>query len=587
MKTAPEQLAFETAPPPLTAGEMPRGLRIDGKRHALEVARSRLVIAGAVISMLSLVLVGRLAHLGLWQSDPVASLASMQSHGYASAARRPIVDRNGAIIATSLEGKSLYADPASIIDPADAAHKVVAVLPELSFDRVLAKLKSKGRFVWLKRGLTPQQQYALNALGLPGLEFKREIRRIYPKGSAFAHAVGYAGVDNHGLAGLEMYLDEELADPHGRHGDRPLELSLDTRVQHALRAELSRAMVKHRAVGASGLVLNVRNGEVLALVSLPDFDPNRVDESSKGDRFNRTTLGVYELGSVFKIFTTAMALEKGTVTLNDGYDATDPIRIARFTIRDDHAKRRWLSVPEIFIYSSNIGAAKMAIDVGGVEQKRFLGRLGLLRRTDLELPEKSLPLFPAKWREVNTMTIAFGHGLAVSPLHLASAVAATINGGVLYPATLLKRDAKVSLAGTRVMTAQTSDQLRRLLRLVVEKGTGRKAAVPGYLVGGKTGTAEKSGAGGYRRDALVSSFIGAFPMTEPRYLVFAMLDEPVGTKDTFNYATGGWTAAPVVARVVARIAPLMDVRPADPSAPEVRRALHLPFDEGKARLASF
>jgi cell division protein FtsI (penicillin-binding protein 3) len=375
-----------------------------------------------------------------------------------------------------------------------------------------------------------------------------------------------------------------------RGGASRLPLTLDLRVQHAMRAELARAMGRFSAIGAAGIVMDVTNGEVLALVSLPDFDPNDATAIDDRARFNRATLGVYEMGSTFKIFTTAMALDSGKVTLNGGYDATKPIRIARFVIRDFHAKRRWLSVPEIFMYSSNIGTVKMALDVGIAEQRAFMGRLGLLRASPVELSEVGQPLVPAKWREVNAMTISFGHGLAVSPMQLAGGVAAIVNGGVLYPPTLRKRPAGEPLVGVRVISERTSEQMRRLMRLVVSKGTGRKAAAKGYLVGGKTGTSEKVVGRRYRAKALMSSFVGAFPMTAPRYVVFAMLDEPTGTLETQNYATGGWVAAPVVGAVISRIGPLLGVRPIDEEAPKTKRRMAIDIvtaKMGKRRLASF
>jgi cell division protein FtsI (penicillin-binding protein 3) len=297
---------------------------------------------------------------------------------------------------------------------------------------------------------------------------------------------------------------------------------------------------------------------------------------------------VYELGSAFKIFTTATALDAGVVTMNGGYDATKPIHIARFVIRDYHAKARWLSVPEIFMYSSNIGAAKMAMDVGTEAQQQYLGRLGLLTPSPVELPEVGAPLTPSVWRQVTTMTVSFGHGIAVSPMQMASAVAAVLNDGVYIPPTLLKRDVREPVPeGRRVFTRHTSNEMRRLMRLVVEQGTGKRADATGYLVGGKTGTAEKQVAGRYARKKLISSFVGAFPINAPRYLVLAVLDEPKGTKETFNYATGGWVAAPVVKHVVERMGPLVGMTPVDPEAPELRRDLAINEMSKGHTLASF
>jgi cell division protein FtsI (penicillin-binding protein 3) len=314
-------------------------------------------------------------------------------------------------------------------------------------------------------------------------------------------------------------------------------------------------------------------------VSLPDFDPNDPARAPDETRFNRNTLGVYELGSVFKIFNHAIALETGAANMAKSYDATKPIKISRFRISDYHPENRWLTVPEIFKLSSNIGSAKMALDIGSENQRKYLGHLGLLRRTSIELPEQALPMYPARWRDINTMTISYGHGIAVSPLHLVSAVAATVNGGILRPATLV-RAKSTETGGVQVFSAETSDNMRRLLRLVVENGTGRNASAPGYLVGGKTGTAEKQVNGRYKRNALISSFVGVFPSTEPRFVVYVMLDEPKGIRESFGYATGGWTAAPVVGGIIQRIAPLFGIAPLDETAPDIVRALNVNASAG-------
>ena len=309
------------------------------------------------------------------------------------------------------------------------------------------------------------------------------------------------------------------------------------------------------------MVLDVATGEVVAMVSLPDFDPNEpVLDPDDDARFNRVTKGVYEMGSTMKLFTVAMALDTGTTTLTGGYDASRPLRISRFTISDYHAKNRWLSTPEILVYSSNIGAALMAVDVGTTLQRQYLQRLGLLQKSTIELPEVGAPLVPNPWREINTMTVAFGHGLAITPLNLVNGVAALVNGGSLRPATLLY-DPDGAVEGKPVLSSKTSKQMRDLMRQVVLHGTGTKADVPGYKVGGKTGTAEKLVSGHYLQNARISSFVGAFPIDAPRYVVLAMLDEPKGNRSTANYATGGWVAAPVVARLVRRMAPLLGIPP--------------------------
>ncbi len=549
-------------------------LLVGSKAQAIRIGRTRLLTVALVFAISFVVLGGRLIELTVIR-DPVRSLAFIPaSPTKLTAGRAGIVDRNGILLATSLLTASLYADARVVRDAPEAARRLVTVLPELSLSAVLERLASGRAFVWLKRNLTPSQQAAVNGLGIPGLYFRDEQHRLYPQGALESHVLGFTDVDGNGIAGIEKYFDQEMRN-RGPEG-QALQLSLDVRVQHVLRDELTAAMERFRAVGAAGVVMNANSGEILALASLPDFDPNHPTAAPALARFNRATKGVYELGSVFKVLTVAMALDSGAAKLRGGYDATDPIRMARFTIRDSHAKKRWLSVPEILIYSSNIGAAKMALDVGRDGQRKYFERFGLLSEPSLELPEVGRPIIPARWGEIRTMTAAYGHGLAVSPVQFATAFAATVNGGVLLPATLIKRKPDARTLGVQVISAQTSNQLRRLLRAVVEKGTGRKADAPGYLVGGKTGTAEKAAAGGYRHDALISSFVAAFPMTAPQYVLYLLLDEPQGDGDTHGYATAGWTAAPLAGRVVSRIAPILGVRPVDDEAAPIQRAMALP-----------
>ncbi len=558
MTTRPKQSSLNLRPP-VPDARPDRGARIfvDGSTaQVLETGRTRLLVAGMVFALAFLVIAWRLVDIAAFSVGVEPRLAATPIAPAVETGRADIVDRNGVVLATSLPTASLYANPRQVRDPAGAAARLARTLPELSQTEILAKLSTERSFIWLKRNLTPRQQHRVNRLGIPGLYFEREQRRFYPHGSLTAHSVGFTDVDNKGLAGVERSFDEVL-----RGRSEPLALSLDLRVQHVLAQELKAAMVEFAAIGATGLVMDATSGEVLAMVSLPEFDPNRPGAAVAESRFNRASHGLYEMGSVFKIFTIAMALEEGVVTLEGGYDASKPIRVARFTITDFHPKRRWLSVPEIFMYSSNIGAARMAMDAGTAVQRAFLGRLGLTRQTSIELAEVGRPMVPSPWREINTMTIAYGHGLAVSPVHMTSAVAAVVNGGEFVPATLIKRGAGERPAGRRIMSRDTSLKMRRLMRLVVRRGTGRKADAQGYMVGGKTGTADKLIAGRYARDTRIASFVGAFPMNEPRYVVFAMIDEPKGNERTHGYATGGWVAAPVVRRVVERIGPILGVEP--------------------------
>jgi cell division protein FtsI (penicillin-binding protein 3) len=368
-----------------------------------------------------------------------------------------------------------------------------------------------------------------------------------------------------------------------------IQLSLDARVQFILHEELTRVISDFSAKGAAGIIMDVTTGEVVAMVSLPDFDPNhpgttdpKVSPADAKERiFNKITLGDYEMGSVFKIFNTAMALDSGVTSMTKGYDASHPIHIGRFTIDDYHGKHRWLSTPEIFMYSSNIGSAHMAVDAGGERQRSYLARLGLLKPAPIELDEVAKPHFPKQWREINVMTIAYGHGISVSPLNAIAAVSAIVNGGVLRAPTLIKRPPGTVPPGEQVVSAKTSEQMRKLMRLVVEYGTAKLAAAPGYVVGGKTGTAEKNSGGRYQQKKLLSSFIGAFPMHEPRYAILALVDEPHGTKASHGFATAGWTVVPATSRIIQRIAPILGVPPVDEASPAITRALAVESLQGK------
>jgi cell division protein FtsI (penicillin-binding protein 3) len=537
-------------------------------QQTLEIGRNRLLVTAALFVVAFAVIGLRLVDVTLIKPTGKADLAQHAPVEKTEFSRADITDRNGVLLATTLVSPSLFANPKQIIYATEATKKLVAVLPELSESEVYAKLTSDRSFVWLKRQLTPHQEFEINRLGIPGFEFQREERRVYPAGNLAAHVVGYTGIDNKGLAGIERGFDDIL-----KSRREPLALSIDVRLQNILHEELANAVTEFTAIGATGIVMDVRNGEVLAMVSLPDFDANKPGTATPDTIFNRATLGTYEMGSTFKIFTLAMALETHTATLASYYDAAHPIRVGRFTINDYHSLHRALSLPEIFEYSSNLGAARIAMDAGTDKLRDFLGRLGLLRPAVIEIPEIGTPQLPNPWREVSTMTVAFGHGISVSPLQVAVAASAVVNGGTLFQPTVIKRNPDIAPAGQRVLSAHTSDEMRRLMRLVVEKGTGEFAAAPGYLLGGKTGTAEKASAHGYRHKALLSSFVGAFPINDPRYLIIAIIDEPHPSARTHGFATAGWTAAPVVGRSVMRMAPILGVKPVDEHTPDIERAL--------------
>ena len=527
-------------------------VRLEGVRaKALETARDRLMVVGLLFTLAFVVVAGQLVAVttGGVPAVPVAFAPAQWQ-----VARGAITDRNGVLLATSLPTAALYADPSEVLDPEGAADRLVEVLPDLDRDDVFRKLTRGGRFVWLRRALTPSEHHTVNALGLPGIHFRMVERRVYPQGVVGAHVVGFTDVDNRGLAGIEQSFDAGLADGES------VQLSIDVRVQHILREEMLTAMRTFRGIGAAAVVLDVTTGELLAMVSLPDFDPNDPTIAGPVGSFNRVTQGVYEMGSTMKVLTSAMALDSGATSLKGGYDASRPLQVAGFRIRDFHAQNRWLSVPEVMLHSSNIGAAQMAIAVGGERQRQYLDAMGLLKRSPVELPGVEQPLFPRPWRDINTMTIGFGHGIAVTPLHLASAVAAVTNGGEYRPATIIRQDGPPR-PGRRIISEATSSEVRALMRLIVLNGTGRNADAAGLRIGGKTGTAEKSERGRYQRKALLSSFIGVFPIDQPRFLILAMVDEPQGTAETQYYATGGWVAAPAFARIAARMAPVLGIEP--------------------------
>jgi cell division protein FtsI (penicillin-binding protein 3) len=549
--------------------------------HALETAKSRLMVTMAIFGLAFGAVSIKLVDATVMSQGGDTGLAQAASAHAIPASRADIVDRNGVLLASSLATASLHADPKLIINPVEATQKLVSVLAGLDYNDTLAKLKSDKRFVWIRRNLNPREHYEVNRLGIPGIYFQREERRVYPTANLTAHVVGFTGVDNSGLMGIEQSFDKQL-----RASTDPVQLSIDVRLQHIVKRELQVAVDEFEGLGGAGMVVDVKTGEILAMVSLPDFDPH-APTSDENARFNRNTLGVYEMGSTFKIFNSALALDSGKIHMGDSFDATKSIRVGRFSISDSHGKNRWLTVPEIFKYSSNIGSVRMALEVGTTAQRSLMDKFGLLKRSPIEIPEVGAPMVPHPWRDISTMTIAFGHGLSVSPVQMAAAASAAINGGVLHPATLLKRAPEAEIPGARVISPQTSDQIRRLMRLVVTEGTGSGAAAPGYLVGGKTGTAEKTNGHGYAKKALLSSFIAAFPINDPRYLVMVMIDEPKGNKRTFGYATAGWVAAPLAGRIVKQIGPLMGINPIDENMPEIRNATEIHLNPRGSTLASY
>ncbi|MBS9475806.1 peptidoglycan D,D-transpeptidase FtsI family protein [Ancylobacter radicis] len=537
-----------------------------GRPEPHAVARARIILCMMVFACTYLAIGGRLA---MFASAPEGTLARRAVSSDAVASARPdVLDRNGLVLATDVKSSSLFGEPRRLIDVDEAVEALTAVLPDLNVDELRQRLSTDRGFVWLKREITPQQQREIHNLGLPGIGFMTENRRVYPGGALGAHVLGSTNIDNQGIAGVEKWIDTRgLADLHlaGFASDRqqePVELAMDMRVQHVLRDELFAAKEKFKAIAAAGTVVDVRTGEIVAMVSLPDFDANDPARSLDPKNLNRLTTGVFEMGSTFKALTFAMALDSGRFNINSTLDARGALQFGKFRIHDYHAENRVLTLPEVFLFSSNIGTAKMALSLGVEYHKAFLAKAGQLDRLRTELPESAMPLVPKRWGELNTATISFGHGLAVAPLQAVMAVNAMVNGGYLIPPTFLKRTPEEARAlATRIIKPETSAKMRYLLRLNAEKGSAKKVNVSGMYAGGKTGTAEKVINGRYSKTKLLTTFTGIFPMDNPQYLVLVMLDEPQAAEGTYGFATSGWNAAPTTGKIISRIGPMLGIMP--------------------------
>lgn len=538
---------------------------VNVRQRLLLVAKWRVLWVLGLFTLIAGVALLRIAALGLFEQAP-------QSRSMAEALLPPrgdIVDRNGVPLARAFPAYALWYNPEAlgsgtplVKSPEAVAAALVRIFPEEDEAALTARLRA-GKPGYLRRRILPEDANRIHALGEPALEFPRENERFYPQGSMGAHILGFVAADGHGRVGMEQVYDGKLTDPATR--GTPSVLSIDTRVQGALEDELLRGIADTNAKGAAGVILDVDTGEVLALASLPSFNPNLIDGAGAVNIFNRVTNQVYELGSTFKPLTIAAAIDAGVVTdLSRRYQSNRPLQIGGFQIHDSHSFGASLNVPEALIHSSNIVTAQIADELGGDRLNATMRSLGMDERPYIELPAKGFPLWPkGDWSRITTMTVSYGHGIAVTPLHLASAYAALVNGGIWRPATLEKLAPGQAPVGRRVWKASTSARMRQLLRMIVDLGTGRRANAVGYRVGGKTGSAEKPGVGGYRKSSLVSTFAAAFPMDHPRYVIIAMLDEPQGTAATSGQRTAGFNVAPIVGRVVPRIGPLLGVMPDD------------------------
>ncbi len=523
--------------------------------------RTRVVMTMAVFFGIYAVIAGRLVYFGFQDPDQSGPPASR-----VTAARPDIVDRNGEVLATDIKTSSLFAEPRHIVDADEAIEKLASVLPEIDYEQTYRKLKSGAGFVWLQRQLTPKQQAEIMQLGIPGIGFRTEKRRFYPAGSTAAYIVGLTNIDNQGISGMEKYIDSQglsdlqlsgLADPKDL---KPVKLSMDLRVQHVVHDEVSAGLERFHAVGAGAVVLSIKTGEILAMASVPDFDPNNPYNAQDKDRLNRMSAGLYEMGSTLKSFTTAMALDSGKVSLESRFDASRPLQVGRQTIHDFHGKGRVLTVPEVFIYSSNIGSAREALAVGIEGHREFLHRLGILERMQTELPEVARPTEPKVWKQVHSITIAFGHGVSTTPLQTAVGCAALMNGFLMEPTFLMRSAQEAMETAKRVVSDKTAQSMRYLYALNAEKGSGRNARVPGYRVGGKTGTAEKVVNGRYSKGKNFNAFVAAFPMDDPQYIVLTIADEPQPEKPGMG-ATAASNAGIMAGNIIRRSAAMLGVKP--------------------------
>ncbi len=533
----------------------PTRVRTAGVRQQiLLTAQQRLMILMLLFAAAFFLVSMRLVYFALFDTG-----SGNRAAGAFIPARADIIDRNGVPLARTIDGYSIRVVPSKLLNDRNyLAGELHRIFPDMSRADLLAKLTGS-RPTYIRRRALPDQVAAVNAIGDVGFDFPREKERLYPQLTLAAHVLGFTNAEGHGVTGVEGAFDQRLIDKATR--GEPLALSIDARVQGVLESELSAAVANLEAIGGAGVILDVHTGEVAAMTSLPTYNPNKLTGSDPTTRRNAVTYNLYELGSTFKPLSIGAAIDNGTVTnMARRYDASAPLPIAGFRIRDSHPGR-WYNVPETLIESSNIATARIADDLGREPLEKLFRDLNFDKRPGIELKERAFPLWPKNWGRVTTMTTSYGHGIAVTPLHLASAYAALVNGGLYRPATLLKLGDKAPPQGRRVFKAATSARMRQLLRLIVSDGTGKQADAPGFRVGGKTGSAEKPGAGGYRRHSLVSTFSAVFPMDNPRYVVIVMIDEPKGNAYSSGQRTAGWTAAPVVRKVVTRAGPMLGVFP--------------------------
>ena len=570
-------IAIENSPQP-TAKRQSRRMRLGRVLRglfstSLATSASRMRLVAMLFFGLYALVCGRLVYLGL-KPEP-ANLRRAAADAVA-AARPDLLDRNGEILATDVKTMSVFAEPRRLSDKDEVTELLTATLP-VDAKQLRERLGSRKGFVWVKREVTPHQRDEVFHLGLAGVGLIAENKRIYPNGPLAAHVLGFADTDNIGVAGIEKYVDGQgLANLHGAGFEltaetlQPITLSLDLKATHAVRDELAKGVEHFKAKAGAAAIMDVNTGEVVALASLPDYDPNGSPNIRDKELINRLNVGIYEMGSTFKALTIAMALDSGKVNLTSRLDARSELNLGRATIHDYHATHAMLNVPEVFVHSSNIGTARMALGQGVEKHRAFLYKMGQLTRMRTELPESAEPMWPRKrWSELSTATIAFGHGIAVAPMQAMMGVAALVNGGYLMNPTFLKRsEEEARKNATQVIKPETSEAMRCLMRLNAEIGTARKVNVPGFFVGGKTGTAEKAIHGHYVKNRLFTTFMAVLPADKPKYLFLTLMDEPQGLPETHGEATAAWNSGQVTGEIIKRVAPILGMAPrADPTQP--------------------
>lgn len=546
--------------------------------------KKRIAFIFFTVSLTYIALIIRLLEVTNMSDPEIAEVICHDNRGLHSTSHRgDIVDRNNAVLATNIETFSVYAHPRQMLKVEEAAKKLGKVL-QINPKDLLNKLHSGKQFIWVKRHITPYEQSKVRALGIPGIYEMPDEKRVYPTDRLFSHLIGYVDIDGKGIAGIEKSFNGAL-----KNSGKAIKLSVDIRIQHTVREELAKNIALHEAIGGFGIVADVKNGEILAMVSLPDFDPHQINtKKPEKNIFNQATLAVNEMGSTFKVLTIAMGIDTGKIKINDAFDVSSKLKIGRFQISDYRGKGGILSVPEILMYSSNLGVAQVAKKVGIAKQKEYWRKIGMLSSVNLPLPELGRPLYPSdnRWGDVHLITMSYGHGIAVTALHTIQAISAVVNGGILYEPQILKIGDKDQPEGQRVFQEKTSHIMRGLLRLAVEGGSAKKSDVPGYFVGGKTGTSEKVRNGGYNKKLNLSSCISVFPVHDPQYIILLAIDEAKPNKLNQGFTTGGMIAAPINGEIISKMIGILGITPYDNSEKEIAKQLFVEYTPRYRMMAS-